>query len=144
MERRENMATEIRSELSKKNPYYISKHRYYELKHFCLQYPEWRSKYKSLEFQGIPYSPYAFSRLSDISDPTAKLALIKTIYSDRMDMVEECARQTDEEIGPYIQIAVCEGCTYDKLNARLYVPCGRKKFYELYRRFFYILDKERR
>lgn len=29
-------------ELSEKNPYYISKHRYYELKHFCLQYPEWK------------------------------------------------------------------------------------------------------
>ena len=28
-------------ELSERNPYYISKHRYYELKHFCLQYPEW-------------------------------------------------------------------------------------------------------
>ena len=36
-----------RPELSKKNKYYISKHRYYELKHFCLQYPEWVEKYKS-------------------------------------------------------------------------------------------------
>jgi hypothetical protein len=36
------------------------------------------------------------------------------------------------------------GFTYDKLNARLCVPCSRKEFYELYRRFFYILDKERR
>lgn len=31
-----------RAEISKKNPHYISKHRYYELKHFCLQYPEWK------------------------------------------------------------------------------------------------------
>ena len=31
-----------RAELSKKNPYYISKHRYYELKHFCRQYDEWK------------------------------------------------------------------------------------------------------
>ena len=30
-----------RAEVSKKNKYYISKHRYYELKHFCLQYKEW-------------------------------------------------------------------------------------------------------
>lgn len=26
-------------ELSEKNPYWIERHRYYELKHFCLQYP---------------------------------------------------------------------------------------------------------
>lgn len=25
-------------ELSLKNPYYLPRHRYYELKHFCLQY----------------------------------------------------------------------------------------------------------
>lgn len=29
-------------ELSEKNPYHLSRHRYYELKHFCFQYPEWK------------------------------------------------------------------------------------------------------
>lgn len=33
------MGTTLRAELSEKNPYWIEKHRYYELKHFCLQYP---------------------------------------------------------------------------------------------------------
>lgn len=33
------MANDIRPEVSQKNPYWIGKHRYYELKHFCLQYP---------------------------------------------------------------------------------------------------------
>ena len=28
-----------RAQLSAKNPCHIPKHRYYELKHFCLQYP---------------------------------------------------------------------------------------------------------
>lgn len=39
------MATTIRPELSEKNPYWIEKHRYYELKHFCLQYPIWQKQY---------------------------------------------------------------------------------------------------
>lgn len=30
-----------RAQLSVKNPCHIPKHRYYELKHFCLQYPDW-------------------------------------------------------------------------------------------------------
>lgn len=30
--------TSVRCELSGTNKYWISKHRYYELKHFCLQY----------------------------------------------------------------------------------------------------------
>ena len=43
------MGTRIRPELSEKNKYWISKHRYYELKHFCLQYPLWRKAYAALE-----------------------------------------------------------------------------------------------
>lgn len=31
-----------RAQLSAKNPCHIPKHRYYELKHFCLQYPDWK------------------------------------------------------------------------------------------------------
>ena len=33
---------DIRPELSKKNQYWIDRHRYYELKHFCLQYKNWK------------------------------------------------------------------------------------------------------
>lgn len=33
------MGNIIRAEVSENNPYWIEKHRYYELKHFCLQYP---------------------------------------------------------------------------------------------------------
>lgn len=36
------MGTTIRAEVSKNNPYYISKNRYYELKYFCLQYKEFK------------------------------------------------------------------------------------------------------
>lgn len=43
------MATMIRPELSRNNKYWISKHRYYELKHFCLQYPLWKSAYAAFD-----------------------------------------------------------------------------------------------
>lgn len=43
------MATTIRPELSEKNPYWIERHRYYELKHFCLQYPIWKKAYAALD-----------------------------------------------------------------------------------------------
>ena len=50
------MSTVIRNEISKKNRYYISKHRMLELKHFCLQYEEWRQEYVRLTvLQGYGY-----------------------------------------------------------------------------------------
>lgn len=35
-----------------KTEYALSKHRFYELKHFCLQYPEWKTLY--LQADGWP------------------------------------------------------------------------------------------
>lgn len=43
------MAHDIRPEVSQKNPFWIGKHRYYELKHFCLQYPIWKRARSSLD-----------------------------------------------------------------------------------------------
>ncbi len=39
------MSTTIRPELSDKNKYWIDRHRYYELKHFCMQYDIWKQAY---------------------------------------------------------------------------------------------------
>ena len=47
------MGTNIRPEISKKNQYWISKPRYYELRHFCLQYPNWRKAYSELVEYGV-------------------------------------------------------------------------------------------
>ena len=41
------MSTTIHPEVSEKNKYWIDKHRYYELKHFCLQYPLWKKEYQA-------------------------------------------------------------------------------------------------
>ena len=50
------MGTSIRPEVSSKKEYWLSRHRYYELKHFCLQYPEWKRNYRALD-GFAPHSP---------------------------------------------------------------------------------------
>ena len=67
------MGTTIRPELSEKNPYWIEKHRYYELKHFCLQYPIWRKAYSVLDgYANPPKDSASFVITSTLGDPTAK------------------------------------------------------------------------
>ena len=108
------MATTIRPELSEKNPYWIEKHRYYELKHFCLQYPIWRKAYASLNgFNSKPIDWAMFIVTSTLGDP-------------------------------YILKAVTEGWSYDILKVRLGIPCCKDTYYELYRRFFWLLNRERK
>lgn len=99
------MSTLIRATISKSNPYYLNKHRYYELKHFVMQYP-----------------------------------FCNDIY---LEMVKQAAQETDEIIGPLILKAIVNDWSYDKLRARENVPCCKETYYELYRRFFYILSLNR-
>ena len=54
------MSTRIIPEISKNKPEWIPKHRYYELKHFCLQYPEWKKMVSELNL--IKSGPEIFSQ----------------------------------------------------------------------------------
>ena len=95
------MATTIRPVLSEKNKYYIDKHRYYELKHFCLQYQEWKKEYSTLD----GYDSYNVGlgvKTSDISDRTADYGITRAYYSNRIDMIERVARLTNLELSFYI------------------------------------------
>lgn len=138
------MGTSIRPELSEKNEYWVEKHRYYELKHFCLQYPIWKKAYAALDgLSSRPADLAIFSKTNEVSDPTARCAIAKIFYLDRMKMLESVATDTDAEMASYILQAVTQGFSYDSLKARLGIPCCKDVYYKLYRRFFWLLNKER-
>lgn len=138
------MSTTIRPEVSKKNQYWIERHRYYELKHFCLQYPIWKKAYAGLDgMSKRPADLEIFAKTSNISDPTARCAEAKLFYSNRIKMIERTAEETDVALSSYILKAVTEGVSYDHLKARLNIPCCKDTYYNLYRRFFWLLNKVR-
>ena len=139
------MSTMIRPELSTRSRYWIEKHRYYELKHFCLQYPIWKKARSALDgFSKMPINYVLTSKTNLISSPTEKCEEARLFYSDRIDMVEKIAKETDDSLGNYILKAVTEGVSYDCLRTRLDMPCCKDAYYNLYRRFFWLLSMERR
>lgn len=138
------MTTVIRPEVSRKNRYWISKHRHYELKHFCLQYSEWKKIYRYLETASVECSK--LERLpcgNNVGDPTANLAIQKAYYLERIQLLEETAKQADKYLWNYILKAVTEGLSYTCLKFKMEIPCGRDMFYDRYRRFFWLLSKSR-
>lgn len=137
------MATVIRPELSEKNKYWIEKHRHYELKHFCLQYPFWKRAYSEIEVISSSSVDHLFSRLNNHSDPIARLAEKRLSYFNRMQMVEQAAIDADPELASYILKAVTEELSFTYLKSRLEIPCSRDTYYDRYRRFFWLLDKTR-
>lgn len=137
------MRETIRPELSKKNKYWISKHRYYELKYFCLQYPMWKKAHELLD--GLQMYSYDLVYISntDPSDVTGKCVEEREIYFDRMKTVEQAAIEADPYLASYILKAVTEGLSYTYLKQKLNIPCSRDMYYDRYRRFFWILSQER-
>jgi hypothetical protein len=132
----------VTKELSQKNKYWISKHRQYELKHFCLQYPTWKQEYAELSY--ISASVSARTRSSNTpSDPTGNLAVKRSYYKERIDLIERIAMETDEGLWVYILRGVTEGLSYNHLKSRLKIPCGRDVYYACYRRFFWLLSRAR-
>ena len=138
------MSTTIKPELSEKSMYWIEKHRYYELKHFCLQYPIWKRAYANLDGIGQrPTDLTAFLKKNPDGDPTARCAEAKLFYLERIEMLINVAKETDLGLWDYILTGVTEGISYDKLRAYENIPCCRDVYYDLYRRFFWLLNKVR-
>lgn len=137
------MATVIRAEISEKNKYWIDKHRHYELKHFCLQYPSWKKAYSAYNDSLAASQLTGLPSCNDISDPTGKIATLKRYYSERIELIERVAMETDEYLYPYILKAVTEELSYTYLKGVLNIPCGRDMYYNRYRKFFWLLSQER-
>lgn len=140
------MATKIRPELSKKNKYWIERHRYYELKHFCMQYPIWKKMLTRFIMESVIKSPKNQDirvQKGDVADPTANTAITRQYYSDRIVMLEQVAKETDAVLGKYVLKGITEGISYDILKVREDIPCCKEVYYDLYRKFFWLLDKER-
>lgn len=139
------MGTSIRPVISGKNKYWLERHRYYELKHFCLQYPIWKQAHDALEgLSKRPADLAIFVKSSQMhGDPTARCAESRLYFKDRMELVEQAAIGADPELYTYILIAVTEGLSYETLKMRYSIPCCRDVYYDRYRRFFWLLDKAR-
>lgn len=133
------MGTTIRPEVSKKNENWISLHRYYELKHFCMQYNDWKEQLKDISI----YSRQTDNeiRSTDPGDPVAIITAERERYSRNIDMLDNIAKQLDPVLGIYVLKGITYGISYDLLRVKMDIPCGKENYYELYRRFFWLLDK---
>lgn len=135
----------LRAEISTKNKWWISKHRFYELRHFCLQYQTWKKTLKILDDVNISSPNYdeILSTTNIPGNPTEKHAIIKMHYIERMHMVEKAALEADIDLNRYILKAVTEDLSFNYLKSVLDIPCGKDMYYDRYRKFFWILSKLR-
>ena len=137
------MSKDVRSELSKRNKWHISKHKFLELKHFCLQYPEWHKLYLELSLRGYTAASGNEIKCCNLDDNVGNAAIEMYYISKKMDLIKEVAYNTDPILGDYIFKAVTNGYPFTYLKTILEIPCERDMYYDRYRKFFWLLSHER-
>lgn len=134
----------MRSELSKKNPFWLSKERYLELKHYAKSYWDNKCELKYLPEEKI-HSEFVTStnkRIYFNSSRTEKTVLRCIQLETKVETIEKAASVVGGDVfAPYILWCATEGMSYDAINAQCPIPCGRRQFYQMYRQFFWILDQ---
>lgn len=119
----------------KLDEYDIGTYAYRELNNFCKQYRdkkrrlrELQSPYKSPQITGMPSG-------SGPGDPTGRSAERAAVLSQDIDMIERAANKAAGRDAQNLLKNVTLGIAWEYLP----VSCGRRKFYDMRRLFFYLL-----
>ena len=124
--------------------YSLSRFEFGYAKWYSLKYNEWLDEYNSLKdsVKGISYDQEGHGSGS-VSDSTGSLASRRAGLRNKMLKVEHAAWEAGEDIAKYILIAVTnEDVTFEVLERKYHIPCGRTLFYERRRKYYYLLSKE--
>lgn len=129
-------------DLSLSEEYDISRHRYRELKEFCLQYDEKKLKLKQL-YTSSTVPPEVAVMGGVPGNPTQRKAMYAIQWKNDIELIDNALNEAcgaDVGIVPILKKNITEGIGYESLG---YVPCSSKTFYRYRRKFFFLLDKEK-
>ena len=134
----------MRSQMSKKNKYYIPKERYLELLHFSRQYDSFHDQKVQLDWISYSYieSAKIEGRKDGYKDRIAELAIEMSALDYKIDIIRKSAYEADPQIFSWILCGVTKGFSYEEMKFQG-LPCGKDYYYERYHKYFYILDKKR-
>lgn len=134
---------DIRPINSKK--YEISKHRFLELYHFCMQYQEWKEelKYEKDTVKGIANTE-GIHGSGGMGSATESLAIRRMKLREKCELIEQTAIEADPELYPYILEGVTtEYASYKYLRQAKGIPCGKGMYYDRRRKFYWLLSKRK-
>lgn len=126
--------------------YGITSKRYKELCGFCEQYPDWKlflqtnkDAVKSKEIDGMPYSNTGMT-----SDQTASLAIKRISIQEKVDLIEDTAKEASPELWEYIIMSVCYEKPFWYIRDIMNAPINGNSFYANRKYFFILLDKKKK
>lgn len=131
----------MKNEISKNNLYWIPRHRYRELKNWCMQYHEWEEEYSACVYltSKIPRG----EKSSNVSDPTSKMAVHMRELKKKMDLIENICKEVAPRYAMTLLVSIINGTMYDTCVTINPALPSRSEWYKARRKFFYILSQKR-
>lgn len=136
------MGTNIRTSVSKTNPFFISKHEYLMSKHFAMQYTEWKKEKTEIETRIAYGFKIGGVRHEEILKPVEAAQEAAEHLSSRIDLIERTAKIAGEDIWQIVLVGVTTDCNYEYLRLVKDIPCCKDTYYKMYRKFFWLLNRE--
>ena len=104
--------------------YGISKHKFLQVYHFCMQYNEPRGSGGS-------------------GRPTEDLAIRRAQLAENVQLVEQTCMEADGDIYQWLLKAVTnEGVGYTYLKEYMEIPCGKDMYYDRRRKFYWLMAQK--
>lgn len=122
----------------------MTKSEYLSAYYFALRYEEWKSEYESLAdtSKAITYSDMPKGSLN-VSSPTERAAIRRAELLHKIELIEQTALEASGDLYQYLIKAVTnEDVYYHHLKTIMDIPCGKDLYYEIRRRFYYLLSKK--
>ncbi|MBQ6384731.1 MAG: hypothetical protein IJJ38_00990 [Lachnospiraceae bacterium] len=130
---------------SKSNPYWLSKHNFLMVVHFCLQYPEWQREKEEIlldaQASGIRYTDMPKGTAFD-PDPTMEAGGRLAELSRRIDIINKTAYEISPQLARWLIKGVTENLSYESLRSAHGLPCGDKQYRKIRQRFYYEVSKK--
>lgn len=103
-----------------------------------MQYPEWKTRYGQIT---VPTGSILKTPEGKCTDLIAENAIERAELAAKIDILEQSCMAAADDLYPYLLKAVTEGYSYEHMSTMYDVPCCRVVWYEMYRKFFYILSQ---
>lgn len=126
-----------------KKKYEISKHRFLELYHYCMQYSEWIDELNVMTDTVKGMANIEGSRSSGgLGSATEHLVIRRMKLQEKCALIEQTAIDADPALYSYIIEGVTtEYATYKYLKQVKDIPCGKDMYYDRRRRFYWLLSQ---
>lgn len=123
----------------KMDEYEIPNYEYLELLNFCRQYPEKKRKLATMIRAGSGMIDCQ-SHGSENTSPVETAAFRRELLLADVQMIEQATVEADRDL----HFCILRNVAYKQRYEELKPPCGRRQFYQVRRRFFWILRNKKR